>query len=68
MKLLITEPIDFSEKALKLLKNNFKVETLDHINQLSNTIFDVEVLFVRLGIDRLKRGATLFLSILVCIL
>ena len=50
MKLLITEPIDFSEKALKLLKNNFKVETLDHINQLSNTIFDVEILFVRLGI------------------
>ena len=29
MKLLITEPIDFSEKALKLLKNNFIVETLD---------------------------------------
>jgi|AntRauMFilla1563_2_1112583.scaffolds.fasta_scaffold00016_25 D-3-phosphoglycerate dehydrogenase len=50
MKLLITEPIDFSEKALKLLKNNFIVETLDHVDQLSKTIFDVEVLFVRLGI------------------
>ncbi|QTY28137.1 D-isomer specific 2-hydroxyacid dehydrogenase family protein [Flavobacterium sp. CS20] len=50
MKLVITEPKDFSLKALDLLKSKFEVIQLADINNLNNIIENVDVLFIRLGI------------------
>lgn len=50
MKLVITEPIDFNNKALSLLKSKFEVIELGNVNQLHSIIEKIDVLFVRLGI------------------
>jgi D-3-phosphoglycerate dehydrogenase len=51
MKLVITEPTDFSQKALKILSKQFEVHQLDNKKQLSEHINDVSTLFIRLGIQ-----------------
>jgi len=50
MKLIITEPMDFSPEGLKILKKKFEVISLDNISKLSEYIHTANILFVRLGI------------------
>jgi D-3-phosphoglycerate dehydrogenase len=50
MKLVITEPTDFSDNALNALSNKFEIVRLENKNDIINHIKDVEVLFIRLGI------------------
>lgn len=50
MKLVITEPKDFSKDALKLLSENFEVVELQKIDELEKHIQNVDLLFIRLGI------------------
>ncbi len=50
MKLVITEPKDFSSEAIELLKSKFEVITLKNIDLLHSIIDDVDILFIRLGV------------------
>ncbi|MGB2087862.1 MAG: NAD(P)-dependent oxidoreductase [Psychroflexus salarius] len=50
MKLVITEPKDFSSEAIDLLKSKYEVITLKNTELLNSVIDDADVLFVRLGI------------------
>jgi D-3-phosphoglycerate dehydrogenase len=50
MKLLITEPKDFSKKALNSLLSHFEVTELNSISALDRYIHEIDILFIRLGI------------------
>ena len=50
MKLIITEPSHFSEKALALLNLHFEVIQLSRLKDLSIHIHEATILFIRLGI------------------
>lgn len=51
MKILITEPKNFSTKAIAVLRNQFEVETakIDSKAELVKIIVDFDVIFIRLG-------------------
>ena len=50
MKLLITEPEDFSKDSLKLLSKKFNVIQLENIDELESHISSIHIIFIRLGI------------------
>lgn len=50
MKLTITEPTDFSKKAIKILSEKFEVIQLNEISQLKIHIRSTDILFIRLGL------------------
>lgn len=50
MKLVITEPTNFSEKAIRLLSEKFNVIKLKQTSQIYTQIQSAETLFIRLGI------------------
>jgi len=50
MKLLITEPTGFSEKASEILSSRFDVIKLNSLNAVHNHLNTIHVLFIRLGV------------------
>ena len=58
MKLVITEPGNFSTKAYDLLNSNFETIQLSEKSKLIEHIDSVEVLFIRLGIQLNKKFLT----------